>query len=103
MPTEELVGLDRANKVRITRARTKREVARGEVAAADVIRECCWWAVNMTLAELLTSQRGWGRTRMRRFLLGDGFFFNENKRIGDMTSRQRTSVANKLDVEARKR
>ena len=42
----------------------------------------------MTLAELLTSQRRWGRTRARKFL--QGLALNENKRLGTLTSRQRS-------------
>ena len=41
----------------------------------------------MTLAELLTSQRRWGRTRARKFLLGVAL--TENKRLGTLTARQR--------------
>ena len=44
----------------------------------------------MTLAELLTSQRRWGRTRARKFLLG--LALNENKRLGTLTSRQRAAL-----------
>ena len=45
----------------------------------------------MTLAELLTSQRRWGRTRARKFLLGVAL--NENKRLGTLTPRQRALLA----------
>ena len=31
--------------------------------------ECPWETESMTIAELLTSQRRWGRTRARKFLL----------------------------------
>jgi hypothetical protein len=48
----------------------------------------------MTLAELLTSQRRWGRTRARKFLLG--LALNENKRLGTLTSRQRALLATEL-------
>ena len=80
-------ALARANRVRLARAELKRSIARGEVDAADVVRECPWETESMTLAELLTSQRRWGRTRARKFLLG--LALNENKRLGTLTSRQR--------------
>jgi hypothetical protein len=48
----------------------------------------------MTLAELLTSQRRWGRTRARKFLLGVAL--NENKRLGTLTPRQRALLASAL-------
>lgn len=84
-------ALDRANKVRLTRAATKRSVARGDIPAADVILECPWEVESMAIGELLNSQRRWGRTRTRKFLLGVAL--NENKPIGKMTPRQRALVA----------
>jgi hypothetical protein len=49
----------------------------------------------MTLAELLTSQRRWGRTRARKFLIG--LALNENKKLGTLTSRQRSLLCSELD------
>ena len=63
-------ALARANRVRLARAELKRSIARGDVDAAEVVRDCPWETESMTLAELLTSQRRWGRTRARKFLLG---------------------------------
>lgn len=48
----------------------------------------------MTLAELLTSQRRWGRTRARKFLVG--LALNENKKLGTLTSRQRSLLCSEL-------
>ncbi len=48
----------------------------------------------MSLAELLTSQRRWGRTRARKFLLS--LALSENKRLGTLTHRQRLMLANEL-------
>lgn len=48
----------------------------------------------MTLAELLTSQRRWGRTRARKFLIA--LALNENKRLGTLTTRQRSLLASEL-------
>jgi hypothetical protein len=89
-------ALARANRVRLARAELKRSIARGDVDAADVVRDCPWETESMTLAELLTSQRRWGRTRARKFLLG--LALNENKRIGTLTSRQRTLLASELST-----
>ncbi|MEK6277093.1 MAG: hypothetical protein AABM29_03660 [Actinomycetota bacterium] len=52
----------------------------------------------MTLAELLTSQRRWGRTRARKFLLT--LALSENKRLGTLTDRQRLLLANELEAKA---
>ena len=83
------------------RAELKRSIARGDVDAADVIRDCPWETESMTLAELLTSQRRWGRTRARKFLLG--LALNENKRLGTLTPRQRALLASALSREGRGR
>jgi hypothetical protein len=87
-------ALARANRVRLARAELKRSISRGDVDAADVIRDCPWETESMTLAELLTSQRRWGRTRARKFLLA--LALNENKRLGTLTDRQRALVAAEL-------
>ena len=88
---QHMQALARANRVRLARAELKRSIARGDVDAADVVRECPWETESMTLAELLTSQRRWGRTRARKFLLGVAL--NENKRLGTLTPRQRALLA----------
>ena len=87
-------ALARANRVRLARAELKRSIARGDVDAADVIRECPWETESMTLAELLTSQRRWGRTRARKFLVA--LALNENKRLGTLTPRQRALLSTEL-------
>lgn len=87
-------ALARANRVRLARAELKRSIGRGDVDAADVVRECPWETESMTLAELLTSQRRWGRTRARKFLIG--LALNENKKLGTLTSRQRSLLSSEL-------
>ncbi len=87
-------ALARANRVRLARAELKRSIARGDLDAADVVRDCPWETESMTLAELLTSQRRWGRTRTRKFLIA--LALNENKRLGTLTSRQRSLLSTEL-------
>ena len=53
-------------------SRAEASIARGEVDVAGVIEESPWETESMTLAELLTSQRRWGRTRARKFLQAPG-------------------------------
>ena len=91
---QHMQALARANRVRLARAELKRSIARGDVEAAEVVRECPWETESMTLAELLTSQRRWGRTRARKFLLG--LSLSENKRLGTLTSRQRALLSTEL-------
>jgi hypothetical protein len=87
-------ALARANRVRLARAELKRSIARGDTDASAVVRECPWETESMTLAELLTSQRRWGRTRARKFLLAVSL--NENKRLGTLTARQRALLSSAL-------
>jgi hypothetical protein len=90
-------ALARANRVREARAELKRSVASGDVEASEVILDCPWEAESMTLAELLTSQRRWGRTRARKFVAG--LALAENKRLGTLTSRQRQLLAAALSAK----
>jgi hypothetical protein len=80
--------------VRLARAELKRAIARGDMDAAEVVRECPWETESMTIAELLTSQRRWGRTRARKFLVP--LALNENKQLGTLTERQRRMLAQEL-------
>ena len=87
-------ALERANSVRLARAELKRAVARGDLDPADVVRDCPWQTESMTISELLTSQRRWGRTRARKFLMP--LSMSENKQLGTLTPRQRTMLAGEL-------
>lgn len=91
-------ALERANLVRLARAELKRGIARGDVDPASVVRDCPWETESMTISELLTSQRRWGRTRARKFLLP--LSLNENKQLGTLTSRQRTILSSELAARA---
>ena len=91
---QHMQALERANRVRLARAELKRSIARGDLDASAVIRDCPWETESMTLAELLTSQRRWGRTRARKFLLRVAL--SENKRLGTLTDRQRALLATAL-------
>jgi len=94
---QHMQALARANRLRLARAELKRAIARGDIEAADVVRECPWETESMTLAELLTSQRRWGRTRARKFLIA--LALNENKRLGTLTDNQRVTLAASLGKE----
>lgn len=91
---QHMEALARANRVRLARAELKRAISRGEADIADVIRECPWETESMTLTELLTSQRRWGRTRARKLL--QALALGENKRLGTLTPRQRALLASAL-------
>lgn len=96
---QHMRALERANSVRLARAELKRAIARGDRDAAEVVRDCPWETESMTIAELLTSQRRWGRTRARKFLMP--LSLNENKQLGTLTSRQRRLLATELATRTR--
>jgi len=91
---QHMRALERANLVRLARAELKRAIARGDVSASEVVRDRPWETESMTISELLTSQRRWGRTRARKFLLP--LSLNENKQLGTLTSRQRDLLSAEL-------
>jgi hypothetical protein len=84
---QHMQALAQANRVRLARAELKRRISRGETTVVDVIVDCAWEAETMPVADLLMSQRRWGRTRCRKFLTS--IPMSENKTIGSMTERQR--------------
>jgi hypothetical protein len=93
---QHMQALAHANRVRLARAALKRSIGAGETSAAEVVRDCPWEAESMNLIELLTSQRRWGRTRARKLLLA--LALNENKRLGTLTARQRSLLADELSA-----
>jgi len=95
---QHMQALARANRVRLARAELKRSIGRGDVDVAEVIRDCPWETESMTLAELLTSQRRWGRTRARKLL--QGLALSENKRLGTLTPRQRALLSSALNAKS---
>lgn len=93
---QHMQALAHANKVRLARASLKRAVAAGEVDAAEIVRICPWEAESMTVGELLRAQRRWGRTRTRKFLTA--LTLNENRRLDQLTQRQRDLVVRRLQM-----
>jgi len=94
-PPQHMRALAEANRVRLARAALKRQVEAGDVNTSEVVRECPWEVETMTIGELLRSQRRWGRTRSRKFLVS--LTLNENREIGRLTSRQRAMLAAELE------
>jgi hypothetical protein len=93
---QRLRALERANEIRLARAELKRRIADGHVSAAEVIltppNEASSWAIG----DLLMSQRRWGSTRCRKFLVRNQI--NETKAVGALTDRQRRLLAGQLDT-----
>ena len=91
---QRLRALERANEVRLARAELKRQIADGQVSAAQVILTPPSAARSWAIGELLASQRRWGGTRCRKFL--QGYHISETKPLGELTERQRRLLAAQL-------
>ena len=91
---QRLRALERANEIRLARAELRRRIADGVVAAAEVILSPPCEAVSWAIGDMLMSQRRWGTTRCRKFLLRNQI--NETKAIGALTERQRRVLADQL-------
>lgn len=94
---QHLVALQRANKVRLARAELKRRISTREITVGDVVLGTPWEAASMTVADLLMSQKRWGRTRCKKFL--SAIPLSETKTVGSLTERQRHAVAQALGEE----
>ena len=92
--SQPVQALQLANRVRGARSMLKARVANGQLGAAEVIQTCPSEAASMPVAQLLTSQRGWGEARSRAFLAQVAV--REDKSIGSLTERQRQAVASLL-------
>ena len=95
---QRLRALERANEIRLARAELKRRIADGDISAAEVILFPPGAAMSWAIGDLLMSQRRWGTTRCRKFLLRNQI--NENKAIGALTERQRRLLADQLTARA---
>ncbi len=89
-----LVSLRLANEVRRLRAELKRQIADGTVSAAEVLLNPPSAAGRWSVAELLMSQRSWGRAKCKKCLARAEI--NESKLIRDLTERQRRLLARDL-------
>ncbi len=91
---QHMRALERANDVRLARAELKRSVAFGETDITAVILYCPWEVQGMAVADLLASQRRWGKTRSRKLLTR--LPMSETKTVGSLTDRQRRALATML-------
>ena len=91
---QRLRALERANEIRLARAELKRRIADGQVSAAEVILAPPCEASSWAIGDLLMSQRRWGTTRCRKFLVRNQI--NETKAVGALTDRQRRLLAGQL-------
>jgi hypothetical protein len=97
MEPQRMRALERANEVRLARARLKRQIADGHTTAARVILDLPPEAANWSVRELLMSQRRWGSIRSRKLLAE--LQIGELRPIGALTERQRRLLAGQLAAE----
>lgn len=95
---QRLRALERANEIRLARAELKRRIADGDMSAAEVILTPPCAASSWAIGDLLMSQRRWGATRCRKFLVRNQI--NETKAVGTLTDRQRRLLAGQLRANA---
>ncbi|MEX0993388.1 MAG: hypothetical protein WDZ37_05260 [Solirubrobacterales bacterium] len=98
---QHMLALQRANRVRLARADLKRKIAAGAIDPAEIVLTCPWEVESMSISELLMSQKRWGRTRCRKFLMTIGL--SESKTVRSLTERQRVTLAALLTAKARER
>jgi hypothetical protein len=91
---QRLRALERANEIRLARAELKRRIADGNMSAAEVILFPPCAANSWAIGDLLMSQRRWGSTRCRKFLMRNQI--SETKPVGSLTERQRRLLAGQL-------
>ncbi len=91
---QRLRALERANEIRLARAELKRRIAEGDTSAAEIILDPPCAATSWEIGELLMSQRRWGSSRCRKFLLRNQI--SETKQVGALTERQRRLLADQL-------
>lgn len=90
-------ALENANRIRVARARIKRDIAAGHTTVADAIRDPEPAVIGMRIFELLTSQKRWGDKRCRKFL--QSVSLPEDKTVGSLTERQRIALATVLEAK----
>jgi hypothetical protein len=88
-------ALERANEVRIERAKAKHRIFRGELSIAEALRlECCQ---AMTVFELVCSQYRVGVLRARRILRE--IRVSEGRKVQDLPERQRELLAGMCETK----
>ncbi len=85
---QHLRALAQANAVRDARSIVKRRMRAGEITLEEAIGHPA--VASMTVFDLLSSQRRWGRERTARFLAVVAI--RETKACGSLTARQRELV-----------
>jgi hypothetical protein len=95
--TKREQALQRANEIRFARVKLKRQIAAGQLPAAQVLIAPPPEAETWPVGELLLAQHRWGTSRMRTFL--NRARVPETKPVGALTQRQRRMLAAMLGYQ----
>lgn len=100
MPTtanqpQHLQALERANQVRLERADLKRKILDNERVLQRTLEDPPECVFSAPISELLKAQRRWGSTRSHKFLANLGI--NDNRKVEDLTNRQREAICEALE------
>lgn len=82
-------ALEEANRVRLSQTELKREIRAGATTVTEALYDPR--AERLSLAKLLKAQTRWGDQRVARFLLQ--VKIGHERRVGQLTTRQRRAVA----------
>lgn len=93
---QHLAALEKANRHRFAAAEIRRELFEGRITAAEALYD--ERAQSLTIERLLASQYRWGPQRAARLLrrLDSPIPVHENRRVRDLTERQRTLLVEAL-------
>lgn len=83
-------ALDKANHIRMTRARIKRELFSGDLSLRDALFAGPPEAEGLDVLTLLTSLKRFGMSRSRKVMLEAGI--HGNPCVGRLTERQRMAL-----------
>lgn len=96
---QRLEALERANDVRMKRARLKRDIAGGRKSPEDMLEDPPDEVLTMKVIDLLLAMPKVGRVKANKWLLWCKM--SPSKTLGGMTERQRRALAVQLRATSR--
>jgi len=87
---QRMDALERANRIRVTRAAWKRDVKAGRASVRDLVEDPPEWADTMKVHDALMVMPKLGRVKVGRMLSRNSV--SPSKTIGGLTGRQRALV-----------
>lgn len=91
---QRMEALELANRVRIERARIKRDLAAGRMTLAQAVASP--WCRTARLVDLLLAQPKWGRVKSFKMIRRLGIV--DTRTVGSLTMRHRRSLLAETDV-----